>query len=95
MLPPSRIITPAGILGLLLVDVWPAEFRVSILMHRHCIACNKSVFTGDMAPVIGGLTLPVEHCLVRLVPVVYREPNGPLFGSFSKAMVCVKVAGII
>jgi hypothetical protein len=31
-----------------------------------------------MAPVIGGLTLPVEHCLVRLVPVVYREPNGPL-----------------
>jgi hypothetical protein len=32
----------------------------------------------DMAPVIGGLTLPVEHCLVRLVPVVYREPNGPL-----------------
>lgn len=49
-----------------------------------------------MAPVIGGLTLPVEHCLVRLVPVVYREPNGPLFILVNiEGMVYVKVAGFI
>ena len=47
-----------------------------------------------MAPVIGGLALPVEHCLVLLVPVVYREPNGPLLAQFSNDMVCVKVAGL-